>query len=649
MPFMNTLMGGVCLLDSFPDHTLEEAHFRVISQLKEAGHIEISATGYLHAEYLPEVLHFIGTLERSLRATGAYYVIVINVSEAAGISTHAARQLLAQLRWQRTELCLSVEYVSPPGLLHQVMRLLFRFNSSGIPLHFHNSLAEARACAQATLISLRRRQTGELSEVPTGYRYRALTDYDYEDDEMNRHRFYLIDERIVLLQMERAIRTENLLEMLAAQQLIGESLHHLRFQEKFIIVDVSRIHHHDYLSREAMLSIRDYFKVFESPYVTSFVITQPRMRGILKMLNHLAPILQNRVQTVDSVSQAFACIEKQQQQAQVHKLPRSRKALKQYIQKQQKQIEHLESEQRHFNSLLSNVFTRLVMEPEFEPETYQPAPHASQAHEESVDMLNYVQLDMKDVLDTLQAQIIVREQAEAEAQASNQVKSQFLANMSHEMRTPMNAILGFSHLILKRHGASLSAPVKLYLERVQDNGTQLLALINDVLDLARIESHQVELQWEPLNLSVFLKELTGHFEALKKNCTLVLEIPAVSLKIQTDIQKLRQILNNLMSNALKFTPPQGTVTLTLEVTEKAVLIHVKDTGIGIPKDQQALVFERFTQVEHPEQKRHRGTGLGLAISKSLCEQLGYRLHLISESGQGSCFSIEIPHQNNIKA
>lgn len=639
---MNTPMGTVCLLASFPEHALTQDHFRVFSVLKDPGHVEIYATGYLHAEYLPEVLAFIRTLEQALQATQAYYVLVINVSEAAGLSTHAARQLLGQLRWQRNEKCLAVEYVSPPGLLHQIMRLLFRFNASGIPLHFHNTLAEARHCATALLISLKRRQTGELSELPAGYRHQALTDYDYEDEEGNRHRFYLIDERIVLLQMERAVRTENLLEMLAAQQVIGESLQHLNFQEKFIIVDVSRIHHHDYLSREAMLSVRDYFKIFQSPYVTSFVITPPRMRGILKTLNHLAPILQNRIEAVDSIGQAFERIEKKRQNIQSQLLPRSRKALRKLVQEQQKKIKKLEAEQHHFTDLLSNVFTRLVMDPEFEPEIYQAAPQASTTHEESVDMLNYVQLDMKDILDSLQAQILVREQAEAEAQASNQVKSQFLANMSHEMRTPMNAILGFSHLILTRHKDTLSEPVKLYLERVQDNGAQLLALINDVLDLARIESHQVELQLEPLHLNRFLEELLGHFEALQRKQTLVLKLPETPVHIETDIQKLRQILNNLMSNALKFTPPHGRVSLHLEPTPHHYFIRVEDTGIGIPLHQQALIFERFTQVENPEQKRHRGTGLGLAISKSLCEQLGYQLQLVSEPEKGSCFSVKIP-------
>ncbi len=639
---MNTLMGTVRLLESFPDHALVQTHFRVSSELKAPGQIEISATGYLHAEYLPEVLEFIAHLEQSLKATDTYYVILINVSEAAGLSTHAARQLLSQLRWQRNEKCLAVEYVSPPGLLHQIMRLLFRFNASGIPLHFHSTLQEARHCANALLVSLKRRQTGELSEVPAGYRYQALTDYDYEDEEGNRHRFYLIDERIVLLQMERAVRTENLLEMLAAQQIIGESLDHLAFQEKFIIVDVSRIHHHDYLSREAMLSIKDYFKIFQSPYVTSFVITPPRMRGILKTLNHLAPILHSRIEAVDSVTQAFDRIEKKRQTTQAELIPRSRKALKKLAQEQQKKIEQLESEQRHFTELLSNVFTRLVMDPEFEPEIYQPASQASAAHEDSVDMLNYVQLDMKDILDSLQAQILVREQAEAEAQASNQVKSQFLANMSHEMRTPMNAILGFSHLILKRHSEGLSEPVKMYLERVQDNGTQLLALINDVLDLARIESRQVDLHLEPVQLNGFLEELLGHFEALQRNQQLLLNLPEETIEIETDRQRLRQVLNNLMSNALKFTPPHGSVSLALEITPSAYFIRVQDTGIGIPLHQQALIFERFTQVENPEQKRHRGTGLGLAISKSLCEQMGYPLSLVSEPGKGSCFSIEIP-------
>lgn len=645
MSCMKTLSKDIRVLTALPELTLRSLQFSIEVKLYQPGVVVFCLQGYLQGSHLGELANFVADLKQSLIDSQAAYVLIVDASASAGISLKSAQQVLTKIRWESSVHCLEVEYVSAPGILNQVTRLLFRLNPHKTALKYHASFAGALNAAQNLLVSVNRSQTGELSEIPAGHRYEALTDHDYEDAEGNRHRFYLINEHIVLLQMERAIRTENMLEMLASQQHIGEGLTLPPETAKYIIVDVSRIHHHDHLSRKSMLSVREFFKAYQSPYATSYVITPIRMRGILKTLNHLAPVLRNRIVPVDSISEALALIDKRQPHHDVQTIPRSKKGLRALVEQQQFRIKTLHQEQTRFSELLSDVFTRLVLEPDFKPEIHQPEEHASRAHEEAVDMLNYVQMDMQDILNRLQSQIIIREEAEEKARSSDQVKSQFLANMSHEMRTPMNAILGFSQLILKRYPGQLPDPVQLYIERIQENGQQLLTLINDVLDLARIEAGEIELNQTPVDMGQFLPQILGQFESLRQGRTLQLKTVAPAPCLSTDEQKLRQILNNLLGNAIKFTPVPGTITLTLSEAKDHYKIEVADTGIGIPLDQQALIFERFTQVEHSEQKRHRGSGLGLSISKSLAERMGYQLEVSSESGKGSVFSLIMPLAN----
>lgn len=640
--FMKTLTKDIGILQAFPTLRFESPQFAVEIVLDQPGIIKLTMTGFMQGSHMPDFIDFIAEFRQSLVDARHFYIIIVDASAAAGISLKAAQQILSKVRWAPSNYCLEVEFISASGLLNQVARMLFRFNAHKTPLKVHPSLPAAMSAAQNLLVSVKRRQTGELSETPLNYRYEALTDHDYKDDEGNRHHFYIINEQVVLLQIEGAVRTESMMELLASQQAIGEEISLPPGSPKYIIVDASRVDRHDHLSRLSMLSVKEFFKTYQSPYATSFVITPPRLRGILKTLNHLAPILRKRITPANSIEEALRIIEQQQPNDSHQVLPRSKKALRTLAQQQRLKIQALQQEQIYFSELLSSVFTRLVIEPNFEPEIHQPMAYSSRAHEEAVDMLNYVQLDMQDILNRLQSQIIIREVAEAKARSSDQVKSQFLANMSHEMRTPMNAVLGFSKLILSRHAEDLPDPVQLYLERIQENGKQLLTLINDVLDLARIEANEIEIQQSPVDMGRFLPQILGQFESLRQGRILQLKAPDPAPHLVTDERKLRQILNNLLGNALKFTPTPGTITLSLSEASDHYILAVEDTGIGIPLDQQGLIFERFTQVDHAEQKRHRGTGLGLAISKSLAERMGYTLKVSSTPGEGTVFSLIIP-------
>ncbi|MBF2052673.1 MAG: hypothetical protein IGS03_04310 [Candidatus Sericytochromatia bacterium] len=633
----------VPLLQGLSSHQISFSHAALQLELVAPGVLELQLSGYLHPDVLEPLFEQIQTLDAELLASKAYYVVIVDTSQVTGVSIKASRQILARLRWSANPYCLSLEYISVPGFFQHLTRMLFRFNQSEMALHFHSTLTEARAAAQQRLALLQKVQTGEL-HLPAGYAWEHLSAYDHEDAEGNRHRFFLADHKLVLLQMERAIRAENMLVMLHAQQAIGEQLQLPPREPKYIIVDVSRIYQHDHFSRQAMLSVRDFFKHHQSPYATSFVITPPQMRGILRTLNYLAPVLRNRIQAAGSVHEALNLIAETRLRQSRSAYPLTPWGLRRALAQERAENARLRQEQEQLLELFTPTLTRMVMEPGFEPESLPVPETASVAYQEAVDLLNYVQLDMRDMLDTLQAQMQVRELAEREAQAASQVKSQFMANMSHEIRTPMNAILGFTHLILARHAAQLPPKVKMYLERVHENGQHLLGIINDVLDLSRIEADRVVLALASCDLHEVLTHLLDQFEAqaLKKELQLLLQLPETPLTLQTDIQKLRQILTNLLGNAIKFTPQGGQVTLRLQPAADGWAIAVCDTGLGIPPEHQRLIFERFSQLEHPEQKHLRGTGLGLAISKTLSEHLGYDLSVFSSPGEGATFSLQIP-------
>ena len=231
------------------------------------------------------------------------------------------------------------------------------------------------------------------------------------------------------------------------------------------------------------------------------------------------------------------------------------------------------------------------------------------------------------------------------AQAANIEKTRFLANISHELRTPLNAIVGFSGLM----GNSMDEGQKVQLtRRIQDASSSLLALVEEVLDFSRIEAGHVELVDEDVNIFPFADTIRGMFEsqAQKKNIRLVLDVsPAVGPVITVDKQRLRQILVNLVGNAVKFTS-QGQVIIRIDSTVKDTVpvlqFEVIDSGEGIPTEIQAHIFDRFQQADNSVSRRHGGTGLGTAIAKHLVELMGGEIGLESEPGRGSRFWLQIP-------
>jgi signal transduction histidine kinase len=229
---------------------------------------------------------------------------------------------------------------------------------------------------------------------------------------------------------------------------------------------------------------------------------------------------------------------------------------------------------------------------------------------------------------------------------ANQHKSEFLANMSHELRTPLNAIIGFSEVLIERMFGDLNDKQDDYLKDIHASGKHLLSLINDILDLSKIEAGRMELDVEAFDVPAALSNaLTLVRErAQRHGITLGLDVEPAVGEMRADERKFKQILLNLLTNAVKFTPDGGRVDVRARRRDGVLEVAVADTGIGIAKEDQAAVFEEFRQVGRHYTNKQEGTGLGLALTKRFVELHGGTLALDSEPGKGSTFTFTLPSQ-----
>ncbi|WP_452227500.1 PAS domain S-box protein [Lacinutrix cladophorae] len=258
-----------------------------------------------------------------------------------------------------------------------------------------------------------------------------------------------------------------------------------------------------------------------------------------------------------------------------------------------------------------------------------------------------VELELEKHRNNLEALVKVRtselENEKIKAQSADLMKSAFLATMSHELRTPMNSIIGFTGILLKELAGPLNEEQKKQLSMVKNSGSHLLGLINDVLDISKIEAGKLKVSFYAFNYLTTLEKTIDFLmpQATNKGLEIRTQISNLDIIIESDERRVEQILLNLLSNAIKFSS-QGIINIKVNIKDKILITQVIDQGIGVGEKDIGKLFEPFIQLESGLSRKHEGTGLGLAICKSLIEKLGGTIQVISELGKGSNFTFKLP-------
>ena len=235
-------------------------------------------------------------------------------------------------------------------------------------------------------------------------------------------------------------------------------------------------------------------------------------------------------------------------------------------------------------------------------------------------------------------------QARDDAEKANRAKSDFLSRMSHELRTPLNSVIGFANVMKKNKGGRMAEEDLVFLDRIISNGRHLLTLVNNVLDISKVEAGRLTVTTSMVALDELIKDVVGQLEGQPRapGVALKANVPDDMIPIESDHVLLRQVIINLTSNALKFTQSGSVVVSAESDTEGQPLrVIVKDTGIGIAPNRLQAIFEPFEQADADTHRRYGGSGLGLSISKAICEALGYELRVKSSPGDGSTFTVEL--------
>ena len=261
---------------------------------------------------------------------------------------------------------------------------------------------------------------------------------------------------------------------------------------------------------------------------------------------------------------------------------------------------------------------------------------------------NEMSTKLKSIYATLEQRIAEKtshlQKAVLALEHANKMKSEFLANMSHELRTPLNAIIGFAEVLRDKISGELNEDQIDYVKDIHSSGIHLLQMINDILDLSKIEAGRMELQYETFAIREAVEDVYTILKGLagKKHLELKTIILTDVITVEADRVKFKQILYNLLSNAIKFTPEQGSIIVEASVTDDTLQVSVSDTGIGMKPEDQEKVFKEFWQADGSFARKYEGTGLGLALTKRIVEMHGGKLWFESEFGKGSIFYFALP-------
>lgn len=342
----------------------------------------------------------------------------------------------------------------------------------------------------------------------------------------------------------------------------------------------------------------------------------------------------------------------------------SRAHLQLLLEETQSQSEELQAQQEELRSTNEELETQALALKMTQERQQMQQEALRQSNEELSQQTKILELQKHSLslrnADLVAAKLEIERKAKELAQAS-QYKSEFLANMSHELRTPLNSMLILSTLLFENESKNLNDKQIGFAKTIYRSGNDLLSLINDILDLAKVEAGKLSLLVEPIDLKGVLSSLDQSFRYLseEKNLSFVTDVDQrVPSLIKSDRQRLEQVLKNFLSNAVKFTD-SGSVTLRLTVPEKptellfgksaALVFKVVDTGIGIPEDKQEIIFDAFQQADGSTSREYGGTGLGLTISRELAGLLGGKIEVESVPGEGSTFSLYLPEDATVEA
>lgn len=230
---------------------------------------------------------------------------------------------------------------------------------------------------------------------------------------------------------------------------------------------------------------------------------------------------------------------------------------------------------------------------------------------------------------------------------ADKIKNKFLSNVSHELRSPLNSIIGFSDLLISKAVGELNEKQTEYIKDIQIAGIHLLGMVNEVLDISKIESHSMKMNYSTFDLNLCINEVINILKPLSfKKELLVKNNIEINTKINADYQKLQQILFNLLSNAIKFTNPKGIIKIYSKKTKKYITISIKDNGIGIDKRNHKRIFKKFEQITTETNCTQNSTGLGLTITKELVKLHKGHIYVESELNYGSIFHVKLPLKNN---
>lgn len=324
----------------------------------------------------------------------------------------------------------------------------------------------------------------------------------------------------------------------------------------------------------------------------------------------------------------------------------SREQLQELLEETQSQAEELTAQQEELRSYTQQLEAQTMALQTAQQELEAQQEELRQTNEELEQQARALEAQQTLVFDRNEQLVknkVELEQKARELSQASQYKSQFLANMSHELRTPLNSLLILASLLADNKGGRLNSEEVEFAQTIYNSGNDLLLLINDILDLTKIESGNVQLELENVDVDQILGNLERTYRAAAETKGLEFKVQSQvpGLLMRTDRLRLEQILRNFLSNAIKFTE-HGQIALEVKSEGASLVFEVSDTGVGIPTDKQDLIFEAFQQADGTTSRKYGGTGLGLTISRELASLLGGRIEVRSAAGQGSTFALLLP-------